>query len=306
MKKKCQKFLTILQTRFAESDISDSSVLIAYYILLSLFPMAIAIGNILPFFKIDPTGILDYMNAVIPEAVLPVLDPAIRSLLTSSSSGLLSLGVIGAIWSASKGIGYLQSGMNKAYGIRDSGSFISKKLVSLLTILLMLALLMAFSLTFSFGQVVLEMLTPHMPWSVEDLKKFTELKWPVTLLFFFFILIIVYRATPDVKIRLRDTVPGAALGSIGLLLLVQGFTIYLRFTTRTFSSYGALGAFFVLMFWLNFSAMIVIAGAVLNASIGEYRFGKAKEKSEENNVDKLLEKTKNSLVSQAKHLFQKK
>ncbi|MGD9560373.1 MAG: YihY/virulence factor BrkB family protein, partial [Oscillospiraceae bacterium] len=303
-KEKLGKFFTIAKDRFVGADVGNTSVLITYYLLLSLAPLVIAVGNILPFLNIDPTSVMGYLDTVVPEAVLPILEPIVSGLLTNGSGGLLSLGLIAAIWSSSRGIRYLQKGMNKAYGIPDTASFIAKRLVSLVTILLILLLLIAFVVVFSMGEALLQGLAPILPQAGQLMHTLLDLKWPVAIGFLFCMLLIVYRVTPDVKLRFRDVLPGVFLALVGLLALVQGFTIYMRFATRNLSSYGTLGALFLLMFWLNFTVTLVLVGAVLNASIREYRFGKAEE--EQGGVDRVISKTRDTLAARLRQWVAKK
>ncbi len=304
MKQKFLCYFDIIKERISGSDITNTSVLIAFYLLLSIFPLLIVVGNILPYLHIDPATVISYIDAVVPEAVRTILDPVVQQLLTVSSGGLLSVGIIAGIWSSSKGVAHLSSGINKAYGISTTNSAITKRVLSLITVLLMLLLMAAFVIVFGFGQTIMDWLEPVFPWAGEAAKTIGDLKWPVALVFIFCLLTLVYRVTPDVKLRIRDALPGAALAAVGMLLLVQGFSLYLRFVSRSFSTYGAIGAFFVLMFWLEFTAMIIIVGAVLNASIAQYRFGTAQE--EESGVDRVVRQTQNRLLQQARAILIKR
>ena len=47
------RFIETTQKRITDSEMSTTSVVVAYYLLLSLFPLIIAFGNILPFLHID-------------------------------------------------------------------------------------------------------------------------------------------------------------------------------------------------------------------------------------------------------------
>lgn len=303
-KEKITKFACILKDRIAGAEIGNNSVIVAYYLLLSLFPLLIVVGNLLALLNLDPLAALEYLAMVVPKAVMPLLIPLINSLLTSASGGLLSLGVLAALWTSSRGVGFLQQAMDKAYGVLGSGNFIVKRFFSLVTILLIILLLVAFALVFSLGDIVLQSLSPHFAWADGVMRILHEFKWPVTLGFMFALLSLVYRVTPDVKLRVRDALPGAAFASVGLVGLVQAFTLYLSFSARSFSSYGALSAFFVLMFWLNFSATIVILGAALNAAIAEYRFGKAQVLR--SGLDKVVERTQNTLLDKLQRILSKK
>ncbi|WP_034995404.1 YhjD/YihY/BrkB family envelope integrity protein [Liquorilactobacillus vini] len=43
----------------------------------------------------------------------------------------------------------------------------------------------------------------------------------------------------------------------------------MRYFTKSVLGYGTLGTFIVLLFWLNYSAWVVMLGAVLNAALEE-------------------------------------
>lgn len=302
--KKLRRFIGILRARLQGAEVGTTSVVIAYYLLLSLFPLLIVAGNILPYLNIDPASVIAYVETLLPQPVRPLLEPVIRSLLSQASGGLLSISILGTLWSASKGVSFLQKGMDKAYGIpKNSSSFVAKRLVSLITLLLVLLMLVAFALVYSFGQLLLETLAPQLPWAGSLLGFLGGLKWPVTLVFLFLMLLIVYRVTPDVQLKLKEAVPGALLATAGLFALVQAFTLYIRFSTATVSGYGALAGFIVLMFWLNFTAILVLLGAVLNAAIGEYRRGAPEEDKNLDRVDSALEKAAGSLKAKLRGLF---
>lgn len=279
-KEEMKKFALIFSNRLKGAEISISSVMIAYYILLSLFPLVIAGGNILSMFSIDTMRVLAYMDVVVPRDVQPLLESLVINLLDTSNTGLLSLSAVGLLWTASRGINYLQKGMNKAYGVQAEGNFIIRRLLSLLIVLLLFVLLIVFLVVFSLGSAALDVLAPTFEWAAALNKTLGEIKWPTTFAFLFAVMLLLYLIAPDVRLRIREAVPGALFSMLGLAGLVQAYTLYLRFVTRSFSSYGTLGAFFLLMFWLNFSAGIVVLGSVLNAAIREYRLGPAEARTE--------------------------
>ena len=118
------RFIATTKKRITDSEMGTTSVVVAYYLLLSLFPLIIAFGNILPFLKIDQETVLTYVRQIIPETVYQFIGPAIRNLLTQSSGGLLSLSALAALWSASQSINALQIAMNKAYGVENRKNFL--------------------------------------------------------------------------------------------------------------------------------------------------------------------------------------
>lgn len=264
----------IFKQGFTNAEVTSSSVMVAYYLLLSIFPLTIAIGNILPYLNISPQTVLPYIDAMLPPDIQMVLDPIIINLLTRSSGGLLSISAIGLLWSASRGVNYLQKAMNKAYGIPTQGLAFLKRLFSMVMVMGIILLLVLFMLVYGLGQTLITYLADNYEWAYNVDRYLSNFKWPVTLAVLVCMLMLVYRVIPDTKLRMRHIWPGALFATAGIGLMTQLFTIYLRFTAQSFSSYGTLGAFFLLMFWLNFSCAILILGAVLNASLQEIREGK--------------------------------
>ncbi len=297
-KEKFVQLALICKERLLGAEVITISAVIAYYFLLALFPMLIAAGSVLSMLDIDPTLAFAYTNIAVPDALQATLNSIIEDLLTSGDGGLLSISLIGFIWPASRSLRYLQKGMNKAYGIPYTGRFFARRLVSLITIILILLVLIAFVTLFSLGDLILTSLAPTFTWASTFLWWISGLKWPVTALFLFVLMVIVYGVTPDVKTRISNLIPGAAFSTLALLALAQGFTVYLRFFLRSYSSYGTLGTFFLLMVWLHFSSIIVMLGAVLNASIREYKIGKAVATT--SRVDRVVEKTTGPITTRLK------
>ncbi len=281
------RFFKIAIQRLDSAELTSTSVIIAFYALLSFFPLLILIGNLLPLFHLTPEAITSYLETLVPQAVLPVLEPIALSLLKNSSGGLLSVSSIALLWSAGRGISYLQNGMNRVYGIPTDRSYIARHLIGFFFILLIILLVGLFLLLFSFSDMLLAYLAPEVPWAgpVRDVVR--GVKWPVALVFLFCLFTPLYVIAPSARLRVRDAMPGAIFSSIGLILLVQLFALYVNFSTRLLSSYGALSSFFVLMFWLNISAMIVVLGALLNASVQEFRFGKIRVDA--SRIDSLID-----------------
>ena len=78
------RFIETTQKRITDSEMSTTSVVVAYYLLLSLFPLIIAFGNILPFLHIDQETVLTYLREVIPETVYTPLMAIMNKTITIS------------------------------------------------------------------------------------------------------------------------------------------------------------------------------------------------------------------------------
>lgn len=292
-KEKLKQMITIFSTHLKGSDIASSSTVIAFYTLLSIFPLAIFMGNILPLFRIDVDAILGYASIIIPATVLPVIEPIIRNLLTTSSGSFLSISAISAIWAAGKGVDALQKGLNKTYGITKGRNFLINRIVSVAAILAFVLVMMVLTAFLSVGQLLIQQLTPSLRWLVTLSAAISGLKWPVTLTFLFLFLVMFYRFIPSITLKFKQVLPGSILAAFGLFLLVEIFTLYLRYSASTFSTYGALSAFFVLMFWLNFVSRIILMGSVFNVSWYQFRNGEAPTETYSFSLQDILRRLRN-------------
>ncbi|MEF9936946.1 YihY/virulence factor BrkB family protein [Carnobacterium sp.] len=273
-KKEWLRFFETIQRKYQEAEVTNSSVVIAYYLLLSFFPIVIIIGNLLPLLNLDINTILPYFSTIIPEAIYKEIVETIHRLLTSSSSGMLSFGIIAAFWAASKGMNAMQVSMNKAYGVEPRKNMFVIRLASLAFTLILVLGIVALVLVFSFGQVILNYLTPLLQLPEELVAIFQSVKWPVTLFVLLFVFTLVYYMVPNAQVKVKFVLPGAIFATVGWVLLSQAFAIYVRYFSGRTLSYGSVGIFIVLMLWLNGSGIVLTLGAVINASIDEFRHGK--------------------------------
>lgn len=252
------------------SDIELTSVAVAYYWLISIFPLLMIAVNILPYFQIPISDFLITLKEFLPDTIYDVVAKIAREVLTQPSAGLLSFAVISALWTFSKSMNFLQKSFNKAYGIAKNRGLISHQLMSLL-VSLGLQILFALTLFLSmFGHMLLDLLKNY--WKSESslfayLQDFTG---PLIYAFLFAILIMLYYFLPNVKVgRIRYVLPGSLFVLLTLISLLTIFSAYFNnyvnylVDVRFFSSIIVV----VMMFWFIIIAKILIIGAVINASV---------------------------------------
>ncbi|HLQ40495.1 MAG TPA: YihY/virulence factor BrkB family protein [Tetragenococcus sp.] len=278
-----RNFFSILVKRIMSSEFSTYSIVVAYYLLLSLFPLLITVGNILPFLSIDPNTVLPYIQEIMPQTIYQFLGPAIKSLLTQSSGGLLSISAVTTIWSASKSINALQKAMNKSLGVKERSSILAR-ILSFFVLIFFLLGIVVLSVIIGVGKEVLVYLQPVLHFSNTLIDAFQTVKWPLTAIVLFLVMMVIYWLVPNVRMKLRSLLPGSLLATVGWLLLSQVFSLYAKYFATSVSGYQIIGSFVVLMLWLNFAAMILILGSVVNASVEEMHSGSLKE---DDTVEKL-------------------
>ena len=255
---------------YQASDSELTSVAVAYYWLISIFPLLLVVVNILPYFQIPVANFLKVVNEFLPDTMYDVVAKIITEVLTQPSTGLLSFAVLSALWTFSKSMNFLQKAFNKAYGVAKSRGLIYQQLMSLL-VSFGLQILFACALFLSvFGRILLDFLKNYWQSDNPIFVYLEDLTGPLVFTLIFAILVMFYYFLPNVKVRrIRYVLPGSVFVLLTLVLLLNIFSVYINnyvnhlVDVRFFSSVVVV----VMMFWFILIAKILIVGAVINASV---------------------------------------
>jgi len=255
---------------YKESDSELTSVAVAYYWLISIFPLIMIVVNILPYFQIPISNFLITLKEFLPDSILEVIAKIVREVLTQPSTGLLSFAVLSALWTFSKSMDFLQKAFNKAYGVAKNRGLISHQLISLL-VSFGLQVLFALALFLSiFGQMLLNLLKNY--WQSDSIlfDYIQDFTGPIIYILLFAILVMLYYFLPNVKVTsIRYILPGSIFVLVTLMLFLNIFSTSINtyvnhlVDVRFFSSIIVV----VIMFWFILIAKILILGAVINASV---------------------------------------
>ena len=259
-------FLHYYQT----SDSELTSVAVAYYWLISIFPLLLVVINILPYFRIPVSNFLKVVNEFLPDTMYDVVAKIITEVLTQPSTGLLSFAVLSALWTFSKSMNFLQKAFNKAYGVAKNRGMISHQLMSLF-VSFGLQILFACALFLSvFGRILLDFLKNY--WQSDNLifVYLEDLTGPLVFTLIFAILVMFYYFLPNVKVpRIRYVLPGSIFVLLTLVLILNIFSASVNHYINNLVEvrFASSIIFVVTMFWFILLAKILIIGAVINASV---------------------------------------
>ena len=259
-------FLHYYQT----SDSELTSVAVAYYWLISIFPLLLVVINILPYFQIPVSNFLNVTNGFLPDTVYDVVAKIVMEVLTQPSTGLLSFAVLSALWTFSKSMNYLQKAFNKAYGVAKSRGLIYQQLMSLF-VSFSLQILFALALFLSvFGRILLDFLKNYWQSDNPIFVYLEDLTGPLVFTLIFAILVMFYYFLPNVKVRrIRYVLPGSIFVLLTLVLILNIFSASVNHYINNLVEVRFVSSiiFVVTMFWFILLAKILIIGAVINASV---------------------------------------
>lgn len=123
-------------TETLADDVPGLAAELAYRFFLALFPFFIFLATLggLVAGALDianPAGrLIELVGARLPNDAASVLEKQLRGVVESRNPGLLSFGIIGAIWAASGGFKAVMKAMNRAYDVTEGRSFLLKNLLS--------------------------------------------------------------------------------------------------------------------------------------------------------------------------------
>ena len=255
---------------YQASDSELTSVAVAYYWLISIFPLLLVVINILPYFQIPVSNFLNVTNGFLPDTVYDVVAKIVMEVLTQPSTGLLSFAVLSALWTFSKSMNYLQKAFNKAYGVAKSRGLIYQQLMSLL-VSFGLQILFACALFLSvFGRILLDFLKNYWQSDNPIFVYLEDLTGPLVFTLIFAILVMFYYFLPNVKVRrIRYVLPGSVFVLLTLVLILNIFSASVNHYINNLVEvrFASSIIFVVTMFWFILLAKILIIGAVINASV---------------------------------------
>lgn len=262
-----------LAMRTAREVVADNclnlAAQLAYYFFLALFPALLFLAAIVSFIPVH--GLLEMITStlahVAPGEVIAIVQDQILKIANDQNGGLLTLGLLGTIWSTSSGVDAIISTLNAAYDIQEGRPWWRVKLTAiLLTLALAGFIVLAFALLMV-GPTLAEKvaswfyLGPAFVWS------WTILQWPVVFGLVALAVALIYYFAPDAKQEWIWITPGSVLATVLWLITSLVFKFYVSHFASYNATYGAIGGVIVLLLWLYVSSLAVLVGAELNAEI---------------------------------------
>ena len=235
-----------------------------FFLILSLFPALVLLLSIIRYTPLDVHSLLGFLEGIIPEALLPEIELLILSTYENTSGAVVSLSAATALWSASRGIYGLITGLNTIYQVTEKRSFLQVRMLSVLYTFAFLLVLLLTLVLHVFGTAVLELMAGS------SIPFFRFLSGVVDLRFFLLVFLqtalfsAMFMALPNGRYGLGDSLPGAFLASIGWLVFSHIFSLYVEFFPTYSRIYGSVYAVALSMLWLYCCISIVFYGGVLN------------------------------------------
>ena len=255
---------------------------LSFLAILSIFPFLILFVSLAGLFGQTMLGqelvviLLEYL----PKEAIAGLKPRINEIISGPPQSLLTIAILGAIWTASSSVEGLRTIFNRAYRVSTPPAYIWRRLLSIGQFLIITCLILLSMLIIIVTPLIFNKLMTIM--QIEYLYIYNNI---LNLRFFFTSAIIfcsvsfLYYVIPNLRQSLLNVCPGALM--VLILWSISGsiFSSYLRNFDQVNLIYGSLASFIIALLFFYIMAMILIFGAEFNYAVEKKTGFKFIEKS---------------------------
>lgn len=255
------RYMRACLSLYFEKQISRAAAGLAYFLLLTVFPLLICVSAFLGLVHLDSVQILALVDGLLPEASLDTVELYLSYISSNQSGGLLFAGVVAVFTSASAAFRTMMKALADVYdakpirGLRGMLVSILFPFGLLCTIYLSIGVIVT-------GDWLAAWLSEHF-----DVRQFFDIWqnlrfWMLFLVFFLFLLIMSHLAVPKGTPH-TPIVIGSALSAFALMAASALFSWFISLSTKYSLVYGSLMSIVVMMLWLYLCGNILLAGNVL-------------------------------------------
>lgn len=251
-----------------DDDCMTIAAELAYYFALALFPallFVVALASYLPFNVINE--VVNALTPIAPAEVLTIIQKQLESIATGDTPSIVTIGVVGALWSSSGAMTSIVSALNTAYDIPETRPWWKVRLLSIaLTIGLAAFVLLSFMLIVA-GPNAGHWLADWFGLSNAFDTAWVWLRWPLIFALATSGIAMVFYFAPNADQDWVWITPGSILTTILWVLFSMLFRLYISKVGDYAATYGALAGAAILLLWLNFSGLALLIGGELNSEI---------------------------------------
>jgi len=259
---------------FSADSMTTYAAALAYRIVFSLFPFLLFLVALLAFLQIPQ--LFEWMREqaalVVPDEAMSQVNNVLEELQTPRG-GLVSIGIVLALWSASVGVLSLIEALNVAYDVPERRPTWRLYLLSLLYTVGLAILLIAAAALMVLGPQAAAWVASRLGLAEVFVTVWNWLRWPLAVLLLMLAVSVVYYLGPNIRQRFRFITPGAILSVVVWIVASVAFGFYVQNFADYSATYGSIGAVVILMFYFYLSAMVLLFGAEINAVIRNHSEG---------------------------------
>ncbi len=237
----------------------------SYFIMLAAFPLLVLLLSIVRYTGLEIGSLLEVLSGVVPVALMPALERVVLSLYRNSSTTMVSVSAVVALWAASQGIHGMLKGLYNIYGVPEIRSGIVTRLISVVYTFAFVIVLVLTLVLHVFGTTMLGWLQESEQPLLRFLMDVIDLRFILLLVLQTALFTAMFMAIPNQLNSFGCSLPGAVLAAGGWHLFSYGFTVYVENFGDMAGLYGPVYTLAMSMLWLYFCMSILFYGGTVNA-----------------------------------------
>lgn len=252
--------------RFYADDGFPNSGNIAYCVILAIFPFLIFVVSLTGLFVDEDMAqrAVDGLVHTVPPALLGPLEEEIRKLLTGSRHDLLTVSGFITLWTASRGIESLRTGLNRAYRLSETRPAWLRIVQDLTFVVVGALIAIILALTLVFAPALWTVALGYVPALGVLSVELEVLRYVVGVSLLLIALVVGHKLLPARSLPLSVLWPGILLTMVMWLIAAIGYSIYLANFANFAGLYAGLGGVFAALIFLYISAAIFQFGGEIN------------------------------------------
>jgi membrane protein len=248
---------------------------IAYYTILSLFPLILGLLALASFFISPQTAkdwMMDFFRQNLPTST-DLLEQNLDNIYRFQSvAGLASL--VALFWTASNMFAAISRSVNRAWDIHQNRPFLVQK-ARHLTMAVATGLLMPLSVVVAASRAFIDDLVPGVVEEIPFLQSIGSMVITSFLSFLGALVVfsMIYKYMPNTRTYWSYILPGAILAAFLFEVAKHAFIIYLNNFANYQNVYGSLASVIILLVWIYYLALILVLGAEFSSEYIRMRRG---------------------------------
>lgn len=259
------RLINLLTRKIRDDHVAAYSAQAAFFIIISFFPFIMLLLSIIKYFPLEENAMQRFFAQVFPNAVYTMILSVINEIYhTTTSSTVISITVITALWTAGKGFLAIMKGLNAVYEINETRHYILLRTISAFYTLMFAVMLIITMVLFVFGNRLYSWIEKKFPVLMDTALIIISLRTILGLIILIIFFLIIYNVIPDRKAKFFNELPGAMLCAGGWMGFSYAYSYFIDNFSNYASTYGSLTAIVLFMLWMYFCMYLLFLGAEFN------------------------------------------
>lgn len=257
-----------------DNDFSGMTAEMGFMLMLGIFPAMLFLMAVFAWMgnKSFMNSVLMFLSTIIPADSMKLIYSVLNEVMIFSKGGLLAaIGIIVTLFLTSNAVAVVLKGLNRAYKVDETRSFVYTRLLSLIMVFVNTFMLFLSINLIVFGKLIVNFLVHYAGISRAFEISLLTLRWPVAFFALYVMAFINYCILPDLKggekLKTKSALPGTLFFCFFWLVGSWGFSIYVNNLHTYNKVYGTIGAFAMLMMWLYYTSLLLLIGGEINSQV---------------------------------------